>query len=67
MNDLVAQLHDSIAIVRENKQLKAENELLRAKLRIADLKMQRRMDTELAEVIDERSHATPALLRRQAE
>lgn len=56
MNDLAAQLHDSIAIVRENKQLKAENDLLRARLRIADLKLQRRLDADLAEAIGVQSN-----------
>lgn len=56
VNDLVAQLHDSLAIVKENKQLKAENDLLRARLRIADMKMQRRLDADLAEAIDVQSN-----------
>lgn len=56
VNDLAAQLHDSIAIVRENKQLKAENDLLRARLRIADLKLQRRLDADLAEAIGVQSN-----------
>lgn len=56
VNDLVAQLHDSLAIVKENKQLKAENDLLKARLRIADMKMQRRLDADLAEAIDVRSN-----------
>jgi hypothetical protein len=52
MSDLSKDLERSIFLVEQNKALIRENALLRARLRIADLKLERKMDSDMSDAIE---------------